>query len=247
LVQPLHKTKGIVLRVTKYGDSGLIALIYTELFGIQSYLVQGVRSQRPQKAYQSNYFQPGAILELIVYHHEQKSLQRIKEFKWGYLYQDLMQDVFKNSVLIYMVELMIKTIRQPETNADLFAFLEDALIWLDKSTPEITSSYALYFSFHLCSFFGFQISNTPDSYSILDLSEGKFTDQLPNHPHYAEGSVVITLRELLKVMHPEELAEVPISRKDRQEILEIAERYYQLHLPEFGKMKTVPILKQIMS
>ena len=245
--QQLHKTKGIVLRAIKYGDSGLVTLIYTEQFGIQSYLIQGVRSARPQKAYQSNYFQPGAILELVVYHQEQKSLQRIKEFKWAYLYQELMQDVFKNSVLVYMIELIIKTIKQPETNADLYAFIEDALIWLDQSTPEITASYALYFSLHFCSFFGFQISNSPNQNSILDLSEGKFIEQLPGHPHYAEGSAVETLRELIKVMHPHELAEVPVSRKDRQQILEIVERYYQLHLSEFGKMKTVPILKQIMS
>ena len=40
----LHNTKGIVLRVTKYGDTSVIASIYTELFGLQQYIVKGVRT-----------------------------------------------------------------------------------------------------------------------------------------------------------------------------------------------------------
>jgi DNA repair protein RecO (recombination protein O) len=39
----LHNTKGIVLRVTKYGDTSIILTAYTELFGVQQYMVKGVR------------------------------------------------------------------------------------------------------------------------------------------------------------------------------------------------------------
>ena len=39
----LHKTKGIVLRTVKYGETSIIVTIFTELFGIQSYLVNGVQ------------------------------------------------------------------------------------------------------------------------------------------------------------------------------------------------------------
>ena len=39
----LHNTKGIVLRVTKYGDTSIIMTAYTELFGVQQYMVKGVR------------------------------------------------------------------------------------------------------------------------------------------------------------------------------------------------------------
>jgi len=39
----LHKTKGIVLRAVKYGETSMVVSIFTELFGQQSYLVNGVR------------------------------------------------------------------------------------------------------------------------------------------------------------------------------------------------------------
>ena len=40
----LHQTKGIVLRTIKYGETSIVVNIFTELFGIQSYLVNGVRA-----------------------------------------------------------------------------------------------------------------------------------------------------------------------------------------------------------
>ena len=41
-----HKTKGIVLRTVKYGETSLVVIMFTELFGIQTYMVNGVRSAK---------------------------------------------------------------------------------------------------------------------------------------------------------------------------------------------------------
>ena len=183
----------------------------------------------------------------MVYHQEQKPLQRIKEFKWLYIYDSILLHVIKNSILVYITELMIKTIRQPETNHDLFAFLEDSLIWLDKTSIESAANFPIYFAIHLSSFFGFQINQDKnEKKDMLDLINGTFTDQLPPHPQVAQGYAVTTLKELMKVMHPDELTEININRITRQEILDILEKYYSIHLSDFGKMKTLPVLKQIM-
>src|ERR1700754_2635677 len=112
----LHKTKGIVVRVVKYGETSVIVTVFTELFGIQSYMVNGVRTSSKKGPGKANLFQPAAILDLVVYHNELKNLQRIKEFKWGHLYQHLFFNVVKNSVALFMVELLQKTLKQPEPN-----------------------------------------------------------------------------------------------------------------------------------
>src|SRR5205085_7273201 len=129
--QNLHKTKGIVLRTVKYGDTSLIVAIFTELFGIQSYLVNGVRTSTKKGSGKANLFQPAAILDLIVYHNELKNLHRIKEFKWDHLYQHIFSDIKKNGVALFMVELLTKCLKQPESNPDLFYFMEDSLVHLD--------------------------------------------------------------------------------------------------------------------
>src|SRR6266498_4517706 len=114
----LHHTKGIVLRTVKYGETSLIITIFTEIFGIQSYLVNGVRASTQKGSGRANLFQPAAILDLIVYHNELRNLQRIKEFKWANLYQHIFSDIKKNAVALFIVELLAKCLKQPEANED---------------------------------------------------------------------------------------------------------------------------------
>ena len=57
----LHKTKGIVLGHVKYGESSLIIHVYTEKFGIQSYIENGVRKAKAkQKSLQQEQNPPGS-------------------------------------------------------------------------------------------------------------------------------------------------------------------------------------------
>ena len=120
----IHSTKGIVLRTVKYGETSVIASIFTELFGIQSYMVNGARTSG--KTSKAHFFQPASILEMQVYHNDLKNLQRIKDLKWSVLYKNIFSDITKNSVALFMVELLQKNLKQPETNEDLFEFCEDA-------------------------------------------------------------------------------------------------------------------------
>ena len=115
----IDKTKGIVLRTVKYGETSVIVAIFTELFGLQSYLVNGVRTSSKKGSSKANLFQPAAILDLVVYHNELKNLQRLKEFKWEHLYQHIFFNVLKNSVALFMVELLQKCLKQPESNPDI--------------------------------------------------------------------------------------------------------------------------------
>src|SRR5579871_6395958 len=114
----LHKTKGIVLRGVKYGETSLIVTLYTELFGIQSYLVNGVRSSSRKGPGKANLFQPAAILDLVVYHNELKNLQRLREFKWGFLYQHIFFDILNTAASLFMVELFHNSTKPPEPNPD---------------------------------------------------------------------------------------------------------------------------------
>src|SRR5215203_4734734 len=127
----IHKTKGIILRSIKYGETSLVVTVFTEQLGLQSYLVNGVRQASSKGTAKAALFQPTAILELVAYHNELKNLQRLKEFRWAYLYQHILSDVMKNAVALFMIELLTKCLKQPESNPELFYFVEDALHHLD--------------------------------------------------------------------------------------------------------------------
>ena len=241
----IHSTKGIVLRSIKYGETSLVVNIFTELFGIQAYMVNGVRTQG--KNVKAHLFQPASILDLQVYHSELKNLQRIKEVKWNHIYKNILSNVTRNAVALYMVELLQKCLKQPENNHKLFEFVEDAFLALDIAEDTITANFPIYFSLHLAKFFGLSIE---DSYSsalpVLDLQEGKFISQPPHHQHFVEGDQSYYISQLIKTMHPDELAHMKINKSLRREILSAFQDFYALHMPEFGKMKTLPVLQELL-
>ena len=243
----LHSTKGIVLKAVKYGETSLIVTIFTEIFGVQSYIVSGVRTSTKKGTGKANLFQPTAILDLVVYHNELKHLNRIKEFKWSYLYQQILSDVPKNAVALFMIELLTKCLKQPEANPELFEFCEDAFIHLDKSEDAVMANFPLFFALHLPNFFGFRIN---DGYSnrnpVLDLREGMYVPDRPDHLHFLEGRQAEVTNELLKVMQPKELEQIRLNHDFRRQLLFAYETYYRLHIPDFGTMKTLPVLREVL-
>jgi DNA repair protein RecO (recombination protein O) len=243
----LHASKGIVLRTVKYGETSVIVLIFTEKFGIQSYLVNGVRITSKKGSGKANLFQPAAILELVAYYSELKQLQRLREFKWEQLYKHIFSDVRKNAVALFMVELLTKCLKQPEANADLFQFAEDAFMHLDESNERVTANFPLFFILHLAVFFGFRIHDDySENNSILDLEEGIFVHERPTHPHFLEDKQSLITSQLLKVMQPEELNDILLNHEFRRNLLHMYETYYALHIQDFGIMKTLPVLEEIL-
>ena len=246
----IHKTKGLVLKSIKYGETSLVVTVFTELFGIQTYMVNGVRTSK-KSGNRAALFQPSSLLDMEVYHNEQRAMHRIKECNWSYLYKNILSDVIKNSIALFIVELLHKTLKQPEENSDLFYFCEDALQQLDDAPPAIAANFPLYFSLHLTHFFGFRFSNMDPSLMkeeniYLDLQEGIFTCHHPTHPYFIEKEAALLTAELLKIMQPHELIQVKTNQQQRRLLLFKYMEYYALHIPDFGQVKTLPVLHEVL-
>lgn len=244
----LHKTKGIILKTVKYGETSLIVTAFTELFGLQSYIINGVRTSSKQSVGKAVHFQPAALLDMVVYHNQFVNLQRIKEFKWAHLYQHLFSSVHKNAVAQFMIELLSKCLKEPEPNNELFYFVEDAFLHLDEASEKVTANFPLYFALHLAVFFGFRINDEfSQEQSYLDLQEGLFVPVQPEHPHYLEGKLAEATSQVLKTLQPEDLEDLALTGEFRRQILNTLESYYRLHIPDFTPLKTLPILREVLS
>jgi len=241
-----HKTKGIVLRSIKYGETSLVVTIFTEMFGVQTYMVNGVRTSKKSSS-KANLFQPTAVLDLVVYHSDNKAMQRIKEFSWDVLYESLLSDVIRNNIAAYMAELIYKCLKQPEANTDLFNFCEESFLQLDKAGKTVSANFALFFTLHLAHFFGFRITDNFNAENVfLDLQEGNFINQQPHHPHFIEGKYAELTSQLLKVMQPQELEEFKLNQDTRRQLLIRYLEYYALHISDFGQMKTLMVLHEVL-
>lgn len=242
-----HKTKGIVLKYIFYGDTSLIVTVYTELFGIQKYIVKGVRKNTKTGNNRISFFQPGAILDMEVYKNDFKQLQFIREYKWGYRYENLYFDVIKNAIATYMVELFLNAVNETEDNEELFYLLENYLINTDKSGNKYSANVPLFFSLALAKLIGFQINKTFTSEEhILDLYAGEFTDVIPSHSYYIEGNTAEITAYINNNLQDAFTGNLLINRKIRQELLNSYQIYFTLHIENFTRLKSLPILQTVI-
>ncbi len=236
-----------MLRTVKYGETSIISTLYTELFGIQSYIVKGVRQVSKKSQGKSSYFQPGAILQLEAYHNELKNLQFIKDFQWDYLYEQVFFDVVKNAVAVYMIELLQHSLKQPEANPELFYLITDSLKQLDKGDNALAANLPLYFILHLASESGFQLHGSYSKQTpVLDLQEGQFVNEIPNHPHYISGETAAVVHKINSINFYEDLSSIPLTRYTRRPLLEGLQQYLALHIPDFGEMRSLAVLQEVL-
>jgi DNA repair protein RecO (recombination protein O) len=240
----LHSTKGIVLRSVKYGDTSIIVSIYTELFGIQSYIVNGVRTER-KSANKANIYQPATLLDIVVYHHPNKNLQRIKEARVYYLYNSIQQSAMKNAIAIYMAELIWKTTSEPETNQELFDYFEHSFCLIDEKSERLLVDFPIQFTIELAHQLGFGMQAPAHIDEILfDVNIGRFVldddyphSQLISKEHSAMLATFLQTNERV----------LSLNQTKRQELLAICIQYLRLHIPQMGELKSPDVLHAVMS
>lgn len=243
-----HKTKGIVLRCIKYGETSIVTTLYTELFGLQAYIVKGARQQSKKSAGKANYFQAAAILQMEVYQNNLKNLQFIKEYQWEHLYQKIYFDVARNASAMYVTELILRSIKQPEANAELFHLMEESLLQIDKATDTIAANVPLYFTLQLASLLGFQLQGAySKTNAVLDLREGVFLSEQPLHPQYISGEAAKICSQLNEIKNINELENIKMNKNMRRQLLDVCQQYFALHITDFGEMKSLKILYEIFN
>lgn len=244
----IHSTKGIILRTVKYGETSIITTVYTELFGVQTYIVKGVRQSSKTSQGKASYFQPAAILDLEVHHNELKQLQFIREFQWNYIYERVLFDVVRNAVALYVIELLQHSLKQPEANPELFYLVEDTLKEIDKGNETFVANLPLYFILHLASELGFQIQGAYSAETpVLGLREGFFIREVPLHPYYLVDEDARITSQIINIKTYKELESIYLNKDKRRQLLEAYQQYMKLHIADFGEIRSLSILQEILS
>ncbi|MFC4263229.1 DNA repair protein RecO [Ferruginibacter yonginensis] len=242
----MYKTKAIILKSIKYGETSLVVTAFTELFGVQTYMVNGVRTTK-KTGVKAMLYQPASVVEMEVYHNDRNSMHRIKECNRTHVFNQVLTDVVKNSIAAFLMELLYKLLKQPEQNTDLFYFCEDALLQIDAAPTDVVANFPLFLALHLSHFFGFKIDdNFTETTCFLDLQEGMFADDRPHHPYYLEKDIAQPTSEILKTQHPSKLVQIKIPHAKRRLLLTKLMEYYSLHVQDFGTMKTVLIMQTVL-
>jgi DNA repair protein RecO (recombination protein O) len=242
----LHNTKGIVLRVTKYGDTSVIASIYTELFGLQQYIIKGVRTTSKKGASKGVFYQPAAILQMEAYHYPMKSMQMLKEVNWSYIYQNVYSDIIRNAVATYIVEVLQQTL-QPEPHPELFYLIEDTFKQLDSGGAVLASNLPIYFLIHLSETLGFGLQGKySEETPLLDVKEGQFVKEKPLHPYFLEGLEAQTASQFMTLQFYNDLENIHLNGAQRKKILDLFQLSLSWHYKGFKEIKSLSILQAVL-
>ena len=236
----LVQTNAIVLHSIKYNDSSLIAHCYTEKRGLQSFLLKGILSSKKGKIRKAH-FQPLTLLELQFLHKNKGGLNFIKELKVEQPYQSIYTSIEKNTIALFLSEILYKSLREEEANPLLFEYLKNAFLWLD--SHKNSANFHLLFLIKLTQFLGFYPNLEENQGDYFNLESGCFS---PHQPiaHYITGNTANVLRQLLGMNFAND--NLPkLNQQSRQDLLNALVQYFELHLHGFSKPKSLEILHQI--
>ena len=219
----LHNTRGVVFRFTRYGESSIIVNIFTAQFGLQGYIVKGVRSRSARG--KIALYQPLTLLDLVVYHRENANLMHIREAKCIHLYNTVYRDVHKTSIAMFINEVLNKAVKEQSHAEELCEFLISSLVELDQS--DRTENFHLFFLLQLSKWLGFQPQ------SVDELADGRQLD----------AETESAARDLLK---SQDFSMLNLGNSQRRALLDVLLFFYARHIDGFGHLKSVSVLREIL-
>lgn len=232
----LQKTRGLVLNHIKYQETSIIVKIYTEELGLQSYIVNSVRT-KSSKTNKIALFQPLTLLDLVVYYNEKKSINRISEQKCNYPFSSIPFHVVKSTLAMFIGEVLNKVLsREEEANATLFLFVYEEVKKLDQ-TKDSLANFHLVFLLRFLSHLGIQPLSANSMYDgIITSYQGNSTPVVPSENEN---------KFINQVLNND--TSIAISAFERKNILQFTLNFYYSQFENFGVIKSNAILAEVFS
>ena len=114
-------SSGVVLNRIKYGESGLIVKIFTKNYGLNSFIVQGVR--RKNAKLNSLLFQPFSLIKVSFYQKQNNTLNTLKEAEYSTLTDKVISDPRKTSIAAFLSEVFLNCLHENEADLEFYEFL----------------------------------------------------------------------------------------------------------------------------
>jgi DNA repair protein RecO (recombination protein O) len=225
----LQKTKGIVINYVKYRETSVIVSIYTEAFGMRTYIENGMRSSKAKN--KIALLQPLTMLDLVVFENDQKAIKRISEMKCLYAYQQIPYQINKSSMALFVAELLKKCLKEEVPNSELYIFLEQSFFYLDKNPN--TNNFHLVFLVKLMAYLGFAPTHSATVFEeFQNVNFKTYNSDLFQHIN-----TLISADYTLKL---------PINRTQKLELLDMLLSFYRIHIAEFGQLNSHWVLKEVL-
>lgn len=239
----IEKTRGIFLHAVKYSETSLIATIYTEAYGRQTFMINGVRSKN--STVKASVFQPLYLLDIEIYYKPGRGIHRLKNARIASPYSTIPFDIRKSTQVLFLAEILYKCLREEESNKELFNFLYHALTLLDLSETGI-NNFHIWFLFKLTRFLGINPSRDNALISnFFDLQSALFVSHEPLHNQFADKHVTILFSRLFDI-DSSSIEKLNYTQNERKLVLEKLLEFYKIHFDNLGEIKSLEVLKEVL-
>lgn len=239
----LSTTKGIVLNYINYSETSVIAKIYTKNYGLQSYIIKGIRKSKSKT--KLSLLEHLSLIEIVAYHKEHTSgIRTVKELKSIYQFQSIPYNIGKSSIALFINEILYKSLHEEEENSALFEFLFHSIQILDV-TPEHYADFHLLFMVQYSKYLGFFPRNNYNTNNIFfNLTEGIFQSTQPLNTEYIEHPLSKFIYTMLNTSF-EDIAILNLNKSDRRLLLDKIIIFYRLHHSGFKKINSHLVLQEV--
>ena len=235
--------QGIVLQSIRYGDTSLIVKVFTRNYGLRSYMVKGAlshgsknRAALLQNLHLINYIEAGKP--------NKSGLGYLKDVQLSTVYQSIPFVMNKSAILMYVSELLTKTITEQEQNEALYDFIVRSLLWLDLVEKDY-ANFPLYFTLELTRHLGYYPKTNHEAGFCFDMMEGTFVHDYPLHPYYFDKDDSVLLAQMLD-KGIDEACCLPLRVSQRRALLDGLIVFMRLHAPVMNDFHSHEVLKTVL-
>lgn len=238
----LIKTKAIVLRHLKFGDSSLIVDLFTEHQGRLSFMVRIPKTQKGKLKKQL--FQPMTVLEIAYDYRQRASMQHLRDARIAIPFVSIPINPVKMSLSLFLAEFLYYCTRDEQQNEPLYQYIENSISWLD-AAGQSYANFHLVFMMRLSRFIGFY-PNLDDYVEgcYFDLRNASFDITAPLHPDFLQPVEAARINTLIR-MNYETMRLFRMNRLERNRITELILYYYRLHVPNMPELRSFDVLKEL--
>lgn len=239
---PTYCSKAIVLSSIPYSESSIICKLYTEEFGLKSYIVRSAKKKNSPTP--TSHFQPLNIIEFEAYNSVKSKLETIKTSSLILENQNLNFSIVKNAITFFVAEIIHLSLKEANPNKELFDYLFNQIHLLKNSKDEDLAEFHLYFMIQFADHLGLAPMNNYSEYEVFfDPIAGKFTNKADAQNFNKQTSFT-----LHKFISQKEITNEKICKNkvERNIILEALIIFYSIHITNHSQIKSHKILTTIL-
>ena len=234
------RSRAIVLNKTKYSESSVIVKMFTREAGVQSFILKGAFSKKNKGKL--------ALLENltmveVAFDDHRDGIKYLTDIALHKPYSLIPFDMVRRTLFIFYNEILYKTLTDFSTDAELYDFVENALLELDDKTAKLADIH-LRFLVRFSKILGFFPKDNFSDYNChFFIEESAFIHDYCDYPDYLSREASAYLSNL---MHEENTVSLP-PKEVRNELLYGLIRYFEKHNEQIHRIESVPILAALLA